>query len=339
MRYLPNALLAFACLAAAGLRGQALANASIAPYWAVAGKPVTLTVSGFSNLCQPHFAHPAAIVEAGAIHLEIMAENDPAALCVNDTLRYYQTEMQLPALAAGNYPVTLLQKPACAYTAPYCPFAYNPQPAGSLLITDSAKLDFAILPGKVAAGKAFDLRLTRKEWSCNIQFENLNSNVNGHALLLSYTVSPTTVDTGCPVPRIATGPLFRIAALPAGIYQVMAAPVIMCSGPGPCPLAALAPQLAGALTVGEPVTALGAGNTAPEEKGMNGSVASKASARNAGITGTHPGQAGVEWRGDRRGLDGRTAKNRGGRFDFRRGYESTLRVSVKKTPQEWLPPR
>ena len=128
-------------LAAAGMQATARAEPfSLEPYWVEAGKPLTLTVGGFLGLCDPSFSHHAAVVQGGKIRLEVLAQNDPLARCINDTLRYNHTDFQLPALAAGSYEVSVFTKPACAYTEPFCPFALDPQPAGTLSVTDSAKL-------------------------------------------------------------------------------------------------------------------------------------------------------------------------------------------------------
>ncbi len=262
MNFIPTPLACLAFLAAAVLPCRAGADASISPYWAEAGKPVTLTVTGFAGMCAPLFAHHAVTVEKGIIRLEVMAENNPAALCINDTLNYSHTDFQLPPLAADTYAVSLQVKPACAYTPPFCPFALIIQSAGTLTVTDSAKLGFTILPRHVDAGKAFDFRLVNKAWNCTTRFSNLNYYLNGHFLYVNYLVGPSTVDTTCLVPASPQGPVFHVSPLPAGSYQIMAAAQVYCNAIGPCPLAMIAPQLAGALLVGEMPTAVRAGGNA-----------------------------------------------------------------------------
>ncbi|MEO7423782.1 MAG: hypothetical protein ABI036_01265 [Fibrobacteria bacterium] len=250
------ALLAVALLLnATAVRAAANEDAqySLSPSQAGSGKPVTLTVSGYTGLCSPIFSHQKAAVEAGQIHLELLAENNPLAKC-SDTTRPFHTDFQTPALAAGSYAVDIAFRPACSYQEPLCPFALIRYAAGTLTVRDAADLTFGILPNQVQAGQEFQLRLTRKEFACGAVFTNLADFANGSVMTLQYTPAEETVDTACP-PLSPQGPVFTLGPLPAGTYQIMASQIPDCAGKV-CPLALIAPQLAGTLTVVETVTGL-----------------------------------------------------------------------------------
>jgi hypothetical protein len=264
---------------------------SLAPNQAESGKPVTLTVSGYTGLCNPHFSHQIAAVEGGQIHLELLPENDPLSKC-SDTTRPFHTDFQTPALVAGSYAVDISFRPACSYQEPLCPFALTRYPAGTLTVRDSADLGYTIRPKQVEAGKAFDLLLTRKGFACGASFTDLASGLNGHFLNVEFAISPVTVDTACPVPLPPQGPVFHVAALPAGTYQILALQISNCRTPG-CPIAAIAPQLAGALTVGAP-TSIGPTSRRTFDVIHRGSAESEPY-----------GRIRVPWRGSQRDLAGR----------------------------------
>lgn len=233
---------------------KATADYSLLPSQAESGKPVTLTVSGYTGLCNPHFSHQAATVQSGAIHLELLGENDPLSKC-SDSIRAFHTDFQTPALAAGSYAVDIAFRPACSYQEPLCPFALQRFAAGTLTVRDPADLTFGILPGQVQAGQQFHLRVTRKEFACGAVFTGLTDVANGPVLYLQYTLAEMTLDTACPVPLAPQGPIFTLGPLAAGTYQIMASQIPDCAGKV-CPLALIAPQLAGALTVVETVSGL-----------------------------------------------------------------------------------
>lgn len=253
----PDLLLLAAALglAATGVQARPLQqSAYLSPNQAEADIGFQVTVSGKTQLCHPLFSHYDVRVQNGAVHLTVAAENDPTAKCAAGE-KDYQADFSLPALKPGEYPVDMALQPACAYSATPCPFADMRESAGTLSVKDPADLGFSILPKQTVAGKAFDLFLAGKGYSCGNEYTGMEARAEGHTLYLSFTnrANPAAI---CPAIVKDYGPTFKAPALAVGVYQVFAAVSPYCGAPGPCPLALIAPQLAGALTVIETVASV-----------------------------------------------------------------------------------
>ncbi|GEM_PF-3858296 len=227
---------------------------SISPYQAESGKAFQVTLSGKTDLCNPRFSHWQVQVGEGTLSLTVLAENDPVAKCAAGP-HDYATDFSIPAMKAGSYEVNAFLPPACAFAPNPCPIAYMPLYGGTLTVQDSAKLNFAIRPKQVAADKEFDLFVTHKDFTCGNEFSNLSSYVSGHSLYVQFTNRPHP-EALCPAVLTDHGPTIKVPAMKGGVYQVFATAMPYCGTPGPCPLALMAPQLAGALTVGDGATAI-----------------------------------------------------------------------------------
>lgn len=291
--FLPIRILAATCLMSASLWAQTRTQtAYLAPNLAESGKPFSVTVSGKTTLCNPQFSHQKATVDNGSILLSVMAVNDPVAKCTAGE-HDYQTDFDLPALKAASYEVNVSLQPACAYSQPLCPFAMILDYAGTLGVKDSADLNYAIRPKLVQGGKAFDLFLTNKQFTCGNEFSDLSSHVEGHILYLSFTNRPHP-EALCAAVIKDYGPTFPIPALKAGTYQVFATSMPYCGTVGPCPVAFVLPQLAGALTATDGTAAVGGGGKAASGKSAlrdaNGSGALRIDARQ-GVTGLWHGKS------------------------------------------------
>ena len=230
--------------------GDPVQTVYVTPGQVESGKPFQVTLSGKSTLCDPQFSRHEAKVENGVVNFTVMAVNNPAALCSGDT-RDFKTEFAVPALKAGEYKVEARLYPSCYYDKPTCPMLRDPVEYGGILYAqDSAKLAFAIRPDQVEADKPFDLFLIGKNFTCGNEYTGLTSSFQGDVLFLNFTNRPHP-EALCPAIVADYGPTFRIPAAKAGVYQVMATASPYCGTTGPCPLALIAPQLAGALTVGD----------------------------------------------------------------------------------------
>ena len=230
--------------------GEPVQTVYVTPGQAESGKPFQVALTGKTTLCDPQFSRHEAKVENGGVNFTVMAVNNPAAFCSGEA-RDFKTEFAVPALTAGEYKVEARLYPSCYYDKPPCAMLRDPVEYGGILyVQDSAKLSVAIRPDKVEAEKPFDLFLTSKDFTCGNEYSNLTSSFQGDVLFLNFTNRPHP-EALCPAVVADYGPTFKIPALEAGVYQVMAAISPYCGTNGPCPLALMAPQLAGALTVGE----------------------------------------------------------------------------------------
>jgi hypothetical protein len=258
-----KALAAMALLGAAAW-AQKEQLATVQPYEAESGRAFRVTILGKTELCDPQFSHQAAKTGKGTLDLSAMAVNNPVAKCTAGP-HDYKVDFDVPALQAGKYEVTIALGPACLYANPMCEIAIMPQYAGALTVRDSADLTFAIRPKRVAPDKAFDLFLTGKNITCGDEFSNLHAAADGNILRVSFTDKPNPAAL-CPAILTEYGPTFKVPALAEGTYQVFATRMPFCNTAGPCPLALVAPQLAGALVVAE-------GSVGILEDGTSGSAA------------------------------------------------------------------
>lgn len=240
----------FTAAPASAQPGEPVQTVYVAPNQAEAGKPFQVALTGKTTLCDPQFSRHEAKVENGVVNFTVMAVDNPAALCTGQP-RDFKTEFAVPALKAGEYKVEARLYPACHYNNPPCAMLRDPvEYGGTLLAQDSAKLAFAIRPDRVEADKPFDLFLTGKDFTCGNEYTGLTSAFQGDVLFLNFTHRPRP-EVLCPAILADYGPTFRIPSAQAGVYQVMAAVSPYCGTTGPCPLALIAPQLSGALTVGD----------------------------------------------------------------------------------------
>lgn len=256
-KILPIELLAASCLPITALWAQTPDQvAYLSPNQAESGKPFQVTVSGKTTLCNPRFSHHSVRTGDGILYLTVLAENDPLSKCSAGE-HDYATDFRIPALNADTLEVELYLPPACAFSSSPCPIANQPFYAGRLFIRDSASLYYAVRPKRVDADKAFDLFLTRKDFTCGNEFSSLATNISGHSLFLTYT-SRLHPEALCPAILLDYGPTFKVPAMKPGVYQVFASPMPYCPTPEPCPLKAdlPAPSLSGALTVGDGTVSL-----------------------------------------------------------------------------------
>ncbi|HKP96514.1 MAG TPA: hypothetical protein VJ385_12220 [Fibrobacteria bacterium] len=242
---MPNCLAPSACavlLAAAPVFSGAV---STSPYAVESGKPSTVTVSGYSRYCLPIVSHRQVAVSGSTITLTAGYSDNPAADCIGGRPLPYKVDFDLPALKAGEYTVLQRVQPECAYSARPCPFAAVVD-TGRLQVSDS--LHYRIKPKEVRAGAAFKLRLIAPEFQCGSKFSNLSARIEGHRIDLRFT-HEAHPEIPCTLAITEYGPVFDLSALDSGVYQVFATPFVPCTKP-PCPLLAILPQSAGALTVG-----------------------------------------------------------------------------------------
>jgi hypothetical protein len=274
------ALITAACLTAP--RAQVIRDqlAYLSPNQAESGKPIQVSVSGKTTLCNPQFSHHTVATEKGVLHLTVLAENDPLAKCTAGE-HDYATDFQVPALKAGTYEVNLYLPPACAFSPTPCPIASQPLYAGTLTVQDSASLYYAFRPKRTDANKAFDLFTFNKDYTCGNEFTNLSTSVSGHSLYVSFTNRPHP-EAICPASLTDYGPTFKVPVMKSGVYQVFTVAMPYCGTTGPCPLALVAPMLSGALTVGDGALAL-----QPVRQGARGEAASARGASGLSIDTRH----------------------------------------------------
>jgi hypothetical protein len=251
---------------AAAQPGEPVQTVYVTPNQAESGKPFQVFLSGKTSLCAPQFSRHEAKAENGVVNFTVMAVSNPAANCTGEVTDF-KTEFVVPGLKAGEYKVEARLYPSCHYDNPPCAMLRDPVEYGGLLyMQDSAKLAFAIRPDKVAADKPFDLFLTGKNFTCGNEYTGLTSTFQGEVLFLYFTNRPHP-EVLCPAVLLDYGPTFHIPAAQAGVYQVMASVSPYCGTAGPCPLALIAPQLAGTLTVGEGPLSLRPGGSSRERGG------------------------------------------------------------------------
>lgn len=244
----PHAFASLAMATACITAPTMAATVSVTPHQAEAGKDFRVTVSGKTDLCMPIWSYISAKEQGGILTLSAAGANNPLAKCTAGP-HDFSLDFLVPALKAGSYEVRFQRHLPCEFEKPQCePFIF-PDSGGTLVVVDRAKLSFSIKPRAAAANKSFDLFLTNKDFTCGNTYSNLNVGVRGWQVMLSFTNKPNPAAI-CPAIEADYGPTFKVPALAYGIYQVMAVMSPWCDSKGPCPLAPIAPQLAGALDIG-----------------------------------------------------------------------------------------
>jgi hypothetical protein len=249
-------LIAAACVTAPWAQPQTQPQTvSVSPNQAESGKPFQVTLAGKSGLCAPIFSRHEVKSENGVLNLTVMGVSNPAALCMPGE-HEYRTDFNVPAIKAGAYEVAARLLPACSYENPPCMPIRDPvEYGGALEVRDSADLHYAFRPKRVEKDKVFGLFVFHEDFTCGNEYSNPSINVSGHSLNLSFTNRPHP-ETPCPAVLADYGPTFQVPAMPPGVYQVFVTAMPYCGTQGPCPLAMVAPQLSGALTVGEGAVSL-----------------------------------------------------------------------------------
>jgi hypothetical protein len=238
-------------LAALCMAGTARAAAYLSPSQVEAGKGFTVTVSGKSDLCMPIWSQTRATEKDGLLTLEAAGVNNPAALCLAGVENDFNVDIPVPALKAGVYKVLFQRRLPCEFQPRACEPFIAPNSAGTLEVTDRAKLNYAFQPRTAAANRSFDLFLTNKNFTCGNTYSDMSVSVQGWQVYLTYTNRPNPAAL-CPAVIADYGPTFKVPAMAKGTYQVMAAAMPYCGKGTPCPLIEIAPQLAGALEIGAP---------------------------------------------------------------------------------------
>jgi len=234
-----------AALTAPALPVAAATTAGISPTWAESHHPFTLALFGESDKCAPVFSHQSSRITGGTLVLSVLEQQRPGVLCTNDTAWAYRTEFDAPALDSGEYPVQVRWAQACEFDATPCPVAYQPQDVGNLRVTDSASLSYSFTPRSVRAGQDFHIRL-KGTFNCGDLIKSSTVDTVRPILRLNFVIEPhPEVVCIAPFPGID----FAVPALGAGGWQVYAARSPYCAQGTVCPLALIAPQLAGALEV------------------------------------------------------------------------------------------
>ncbi|MBW8886868.1 MAG: hypothetical protein JF616_03830 [Fibrobacteres bacterium] len=229
----------------AALPARAAATGSITPTWAESHHPFTLALSGQSDKCAPVFSHQSYRLNAGKLVFSVLEQQRPGVLCTTDTAWAYRTEFDAPALDSGEYPVQVRWAQACEFDATPCPVAYMPQDVGNLRVTDSAALPYSFTPRSVRAGQDFHIRL-RGTFNCGDLIKSATVDTARPTLRLNFLIEPHPEDLCiAPFPGID----FAVPALGAGGWEVYASRAPYCPPSNICPLALMAPQLAGALEV------------------------------------------------------------------------------------------
>jgi hypothetical protein len=291
---LATRLLLAAGLMSANLRAQTRTQTvTVSPAQAESNTAFTVTLSGKTALCNPRFSNEKAVVEKNALHLSVMAVNDPVAKCVAGD-HDYALDFDIPALKAGSYEVNVYLQPACMYANPACLIAPVPDYGGKLEVEDVGAA-YRFTPASVKPAKAFDLFLTSRDYDCGNEFSNLNASVQGYGIILNFTnrSNPAAI---CPAIVKDYGPTFHLSGLTPGVYQVFAAAQPYCDPKLACPAIMIMPRLAGALTVAE--------NPSGLQGIRNGGNAVVPYREGALRIGTRGGITGL-WRGEPRDVNGR----------------------------------
>jgi hypothetical protein len=152
----------------------------------------------------------------------------------------------LPALAAGEYAVSVSKLAACMVSTPACMMAVLPVSAGTLSVEPTAAKpnSYTITPISTAPEQAFELSLQSYEFDCGTSFDSLGVNVAGNNITLSFLdhANPNAI---CPAIYRPYGPTFKLPALKSGTYAVSSYRLPACY---PCKMAGETAQ-AGTLTV------------------------------------------------------------------------------------------
>ena len=240
---------------------------SVSPNPAPADKAFTLYLYGVPLGCNTTFSHETVSVSGKRIDLGFVAKQviygvpgtaqDPASDIVCPVYDQPQAAMpilpplyplptySMPALAAGTYEVWVTQGQECQYSTPACMIKVAPVSAGTLTVQPDGAITYSISPTKAAAGKAFDLSLLSYQFNCATTFDNLSTAVSGNTLTLTF-LDRQKVGVLCPAIYAAYGPTYKMNALKAGTYKVMAYRLPACY---PCKMAGETTE-AGTLVIG-----------------------------------------------------------------------------------------
>jgi hypothetical protein len=219
---------------------------AITPVWVESHHPFTLALSGEIDDCAPAFSHPSSRLTGGKLVLSVLEQQRPGVSCVTKPPAWtYRTEFEVAALDSGEYPVQVIWEQACQFDPTPCPVAYLPQDVGNLRVTDSAALAYSFSPRSARAGGSFHI-LLQDHFNCGDQIKSASVDTVRPIVRLNFVIDPhPEAECFAPFPGID----FTVPALQAGGWQVYAARSPYCPAGTICPLALLAPLLAGALEV------------------------------------------------------------------------------------------
>lgn len=220
---------------------------AITPVWVESHHPFTLALSGEIDDCAPVFSHPSARLTGGKLVLSVLEQQHPGVSCVTRPPAWtYRTEFEVAALDSGQYPVQVIWAQACQFDPTPCPVAYMPQDVGNLRVTDSARLAYSFTPRSARGGQSFHLLLNGDGFNCGDLIKSATVDTARPTLRLNFLIEPHP-EAECFAPFYGID--FTVPALQAGGWQVNANREPYCPPGMLCPLALLAPQLAGALEV------------------------------------------------------------------------------------------
>jgi len=232
---------------AAALPARSAPTGSITPAWVESHHPFTLALAGESDDCSPVFSHASSRLTGGKLVLSVLEQQRPGIACITKPVSWaYRTEFEVAALDSGEYPVQVIWMQACQFDPTPCPAAYQPQDVGNLRVTDSARLAYSFTPRAARAGEGFQLLLKADGFNCGDIIKSATVDTARPVLRLNFLIEPHP-EAECFAPF--HGIEFAVPALTAGGWQVTANRAAYCPPGMVCPLALLAPQLAGALEV------------------------------------------------------------------------------------------
>ncbi|MDB5048182.1 MAG: hypothetical protein JWO30_1253 [Fibrobacteres bacterium] len=251
---------------------------SVSPNPAPADKAFTLYLSGAGTGCGTTFTRESVTVVGKRIDLSYVANSvvyttppevqDSASTGKADIVCpvydqpanpnimmpmpiFSQPTYNMPALKAGAYEVWVTQMSECMYAAKPCLIAPQAVSAGTLTVQPAGAITYSITPTTANAGKDFELSLLSYQFTCGTVFSNLATDVVGNVITLSFLDRETA--SICPAIYKAYGPTYKMTALKAGTYKVMAYRLPACY---PCKMLGETVE-AGTLTVGPAVARVG----------------------------------------------------------------------------------
>jgi len=240
--------------AASALPSAAAATGGISPTWAESHHHFTLALSGESDKCAPVFSHWSSRITGGKLELSVLEQQRPGVLCVDTPPAWpYRTEFDIPAMDSGEYPVQVNWAQACQFDPTPCPVAVQPQDVGNLRVTDSAALPYSFTPRSAHGGQEFHIRLKGASFNCGDVVKSATVDTARPVLRLNFMIEPhPEVICIAPFPGID----FAVPPLEAGVWQVFGGRAAYCPPGTVCPIAAIAPQLAGALEISPEIEAV-----------------------------------------------------------------------------------
>ena len=210
-----------------------------------------LTARNDRYSCATEFSHQVVTVNENNIQLGFTATNNPAIKCAKP-IKPYGPAFKIPALKAGKYEVTLIDAPACVWSQPACKIAVLPEKGGTLnLISEGENpYEFSFSPKAVEANKPFGLDLLSYNYNCGTAYSHLSAQVANGQITLAYVAknNPAAI---CPAIYKPYGPTFKVEALKAGVYKILATPLQPCMVSNPACEIAVLPVLVGELRVNE----------------------------------------------------------------------------------------